>query len=96
MVFDFCSHFASGPGQLLAIGASPGNVRPAEAGVEQVVGDAIDAYIYGYPLVTMDMTRKQFTGQRRRRLRLSTAAGNLPPSKPPPDGRPRFARDTGR
>jgi len=30
-------------------------------GVEQAVSDAIDAYIYGYPLVTMDMTRKSFT-----------------------------------
>ena len=30
-------------------------------GVEQAVSDAIDAYIYGYPLVTMDMTRKVLT-----------------------------------
>jgi hypothetical protein len=30
-------------------------------GVEQAVSDAIDAYVYGYPLVTMDMTRKQLT-----------------------------------
>jgi len=30
-------------------------------GVEQAVNDAIDAYIYGYPLVTMDMTRKFMT-----------------------------------
>ena len=30
-------------------------------GVEQAVSDAIDAYIYGYPLVTMDMTRRQMT-----------------------------------
>jgi hypothetical protein len=30
-------------------------------GVEQAVSDAVDAYIYGYPLVTMDMTRKQLT-----------------------------------
>ena len=29
--------------------------------VEVVVNDAVDAYIYGYPLVTMDMTRKQTT-----------------------------------
>jgi hypothetical protein len=28
------------------------------AGVEQAVSDANDAYIYGYPLVTMDMARK--------------------------------------
>jgi len=30
-------------------------------GVEQAVSDAIDVYIYGYPLVTMDMTRKFMT-----------------------------------
>ena len=30
-------------------------------GVEEAVNAAVDAYIYGYPLVTMDMTRRQFT-----------------------------------
>ena len=30
-------------------------------GAEQAVSDAIDVYIYGYPLVTMDMTRKFIT-----------------------------------
>ena len=30
-------------------------------GLEEAVSTATDAYIYGYPLVTMDMTRKQFT-----------------------------------
>jgi hypothetical protein len=30
-------------------------------GAEQAVSDAIDAYIYGYPLVTVDMTRKFLT-----------------------------------
>ena len=29
--------------------------------VEVVVSDAIDAYLYGFPLVIMDMTRKQTT-----------------------------------
>jgi len=32
-----------------------------QPGVEQAVSDAVDAYIYGYPLVTMDMTRKRLT-----------------------------------
>ena len=30
-------------------------------GVEQAVSDAVDVYVYGYPLVTMDMTRKFMT-----------------------------------
>ncbi len=33
----------------------------AQPGVEEAVNTAVDAYVYGYPLVTMDMTRKQFT-----------------------------------
>jgi hypothetical protein len=32
-----------------------------QPGVEQAVSDATDIYIYGYPLVTMDMTRKFIT-----------------------------------
>ena len=35
--------------------------KAAAPGAEQAVSDAIDAYIYGYPLVTMDMTRKFMT-----------------------------------
>jgi hypothetical protein len=34
---------------------------PSKAGLEEALGIATDAYVYGYPLVTMDMTRKQFT-----------------------------------
>jgi len=30
-------------------------------GTEQAVADAVDVYVYGYPLVTMDMTRRQLT-----------------------------------
>ena len=30
-------------------------------GTEQAIADAIDVYVYGYPLVTMDMTRRQMT-----------------------------------
>jgi hypothetical protein len=33
----------------------------AQPGVEQAVSTAVDAYVYGYPLVTMDMTRRQIT-----------------------------------
>jgi hypothetical protein len=35
--------------------------KTTSPGLEAAVSDAIDAYIYGYPLVTMDMTRKFFT-----------------------------------
>jgi len=36
--------------------------KPAhKAGLEEAISIATDAYIYGYPLVTMDMTRKQMT-----------------------------------
>src|SRR5215468_9717534 len=38
-----------------------GTKMTSQPGVEQAVSDAVDAYIYGYPLVTMDMTRKFFT-----------------------------------
>ena len=33
----------------------------AKPGLEEAVSTATDAYVYGYPLVTMDMTRKRFT-----------------------------------
>jgi hypothetical protein len=52
---------ALGLGSVL-IGCSKSNTTTSgQPGVEQVVSDAIDAYIYGYPLVTVDMTRKQIT-----------------------------------
>src|SRR5215468_5088825 len=38
-----------------------GTKMTSQPGVEQAVSDAIDVYIYGYPLVTMDMTRKFMT-----------------------------------
>ncbi len=46
------------------IACSDSGSKPAasgQPGVDEAVGIATDAYIYGYPLVTMDMTRKQFT-----------------------------------
>src|SRR5271165_578851 len=46
------------------IACSDSGTKPAasgQPGVEEAVSTAVDAYIYGYPLVTMDMTRKQFT-----------------------------------
>ena len=46
------------------IACSDSGTKPAasgQPGVEEAVSTAVDAYIYGYPLVTMDMTRKQVT-----------------------------------
>ncbi|MGB2635012.1 MAG: DUF1254 domain-containing protein [Candidatus Acidiferrum sp.] len=47
---------------LALLGCSQPETKTAsQPGVEQAVSDAVDAYIYGYPLVTMDMTRKFIT-----------------------------------
>jgi hypothetical protein len=49
---------------LVLISCSGPETKPsgnAQSGVEQAVSDATDVYIYGYPLVTMDMTRKFIT-----------------------------------
>ena len=48
---------------LLAFCGCSSNPAPAakSPGVEEAVSNAVDAYVYGYPLVTMDMTRRQFT-----------------------------------
>ncbi len=45
-------------------GCSKSDTQPTSQkapGTEQAVADAVDVYVYGYPLVTMDMTRRQFT-----------------------------------
>jgi hypothetical protein len=46
---------SSGPG------TSNGAQSEQKPGAEQAVKDAVDVYVYGYPLVTMDMTRRQMT-----------------------------------
>jgi hypothetical protein len=47
---------------LTLAGCSSSNAPETKApGVEEAVSNAVDAYIYGYPLVTMDVTRKQLT-----------------------------------
>jgi hypothetical protein len=47
---------------LLLVGCQQNPSSKTQApGVEQAVSDATDVYIYGYPLVTMDMTRKFVT-----------------------------------
>ncbi len=46
------------------IACSNSGTKPAttaQPGVEEAVSAAVDAYIYGYPLVTIDMTRREFT-----------------------------------
>jgi len=47
---------------LTLLGCSPSQQSSTpQPGVEAAVSAAIDAYVYGYPLVTMDMTRKRLT-----------------------------------
>jgi hypothetical protein len=45
---------------LALLACSPSKTK-SQPGVEETVSDAVDAYIYGFPLVIMDMTRKQVT-----------------------------------
>ncbi|HXY11532.1 MAG TPA: hypothetical protein VEI52_27105 [Terriglobales bacterium] len=45
---------------LLLAGCQSDNKSKAP-GLEQAVSDSTDAHIYGYPLVSMDMTRKRLT-----------------------------------
>ena len=42
-------------------GPAPEGKSQSSPGMAQAVKDAVDVYVYGYPLVTMDMTRRQFT-----------------------------------
>jgi hypothetical protein len=53
--FVFCQAF------ILAACSQSNTTTSGKPGVEEAVRDAVDAYIYGYPLVTMDMTRKFVT-----------------------------------
>lgn len=47
---------------LVLVGCSHSSTNTAgRPGTEEAVKDAVDAYIYGYPLVTMDMTRRVYT-----------------------------------
>jgi hypothetical protein len=46
---------------LLGCGSNQAAGGAKSPGLEEAVNTARDAYIYGYPLVTMDMTRKQLT-----------------------------------
>jgi hypothetical protein len=57
-----CALFWLAPLLCLSISACNSS-KPAtgKAGLEEAVSIATDAYIYSYPLVTLDMTRKQMT-----------------------------------
>ena len=48
---------------MVACNSGPGSSVGAEQkpGIEQAVSDAINVYLYGYPLVSMDMTRRLLT-----------------------------------
>ena len=65
---------------LIACSDSGTKQSSAQPGVEDAVKTAIDAYIYGYPLVTMDMTRRQVTnvGHTRRYTRAHGPTGEVP------------------
>ena len=45
---------------LALVACSPSKTK-SQPSVDEAVGDAVEAYIYGFPLVLMDMTRKQVT-----------------------------------
>ena len=46
---------------LAVVGCKQEPASTTAPGLEEAISTASDAYIYGYPLVTMDMTRKRFT-----------------------------------
>jgi len=46
---------------LLTSCSQSGTKTAGQPGAEQAISDAVDAYLYGYPLVTMDMTRRSLT-----------------------------------
>jgi hypothetical protein len=45
---------------LALVACSPSKTK-SQSSVDETVSDAVEAYIYGFPLVLMDMTRKQVT-----------------------------------
>ena len=45
----------------LLVGLSAGGTAQAQPSTADVQSAAVDAYIYGYPLVTMELTRRNFT-----------------------------------
>lgn len=46
---------------LVAAGCQQGPHKSQAPGVEEAVSDAVDVYIYGYPLITMDATRRIYS-----------------------------------
>ena len=52
---------AAGPSFAVAQGVGAGATQPAGVGEKEALEIAVSAYIYGYPLVTMEMTRRVMT-----------------------------------
>jgi len=66
----------------IAVGIQPG-VSAATVSTDDVTRIATDAYIFGYPLVTMDLSRNVYTGK----ASLYNKFNNYPAFPPPNDHR---------
>ena len=72
---------------LLTVLATWGSPATAQVSLEDAHAIGVDAYLYFYPLVTMDLTRRQLTnvepgkgGSAARRTRSSTFRHTRPPT----------------
>jgi hypothetical protein len=61
MKLRLCAVLALVVSTFTACSSGPSQPASNKPGAEAAVSDAVDVYIYGYPLVTMDMTRRQLT-----------------------------------
>jgi len=48
-------------GAMAALPMAAAGAEPSSPGALEAIGIAVDAYIYGYPLITFDTVRKQQT-----------------------------------
>jgi hypothetical protein len=81
-VLFLCVFFAS----LLGCGVNQTPSAAKSPGLEETVSTATDAYIYGYSLVTVDMTRRQLTNVAKPDATHAPMGQNLEDSHIPPSG----------